>query len=125
MGEPGSRVPAEPRLPRSQRKLARAQSDPGLEPGAVPADLHRFLEFILPYFRWRLTRALSLESGDDLVTELLIRDADLSLTRTHVDLRMPLDSVRLSVRLAGLDQDPGWSPAFARVIAFHFTSQPL
>ena len=122
---PGKIAPAERRLPKSRRKLARARCDPGLEPAAVPGDLHRFLEFLLPYLRWRLTRALSLETGDDLVAELLVRDADLSLTRTHVDLRMPLESVRLSVRLSGLDQDPGWAPAFGRVIAFHFTSQPL
>jgi hypothetical protein len=120
--DPGSPAPAEPRLPKARRKLARARSDPGLEPGSVPAELHRFLEFILPYLRWRLTRALSLESGEDLVTELLLRRGDLSITRSHVDLRMPLESVRLSVRLAGLDQDPGWVPAFGRVIAFHFTS---
>jgi hypothetical protein len=108
------------RLPHALRRRARARSETGLPPTAAPAQLQRFLQFLLPYLRWRLVRALSLDRDDELPSELLLRRADLSLTATHVDLRMSLEGVRLSVRLAGLDVDPGWVPAFSRVISFHF-----
>jgi hypothetical protein len=41
-------------------------------------------------------------------------------SRTHVDVVMPLHSVSVHARLAGLDRDPGWVPALGRVVAFHF-----
>ena len=31
-----------------------------------------------------------------------------------------LRDARTDVRLAGLDADPGWQPAFGRVIRFHY-----
>jgi hypothetical protein len=46
--------------------------------------------------------------------------AILYLTRTHVDLTFSLDRVRLDIRQAGLDRDPGWVPELARAIAFHY-----
>jgi hypothetical protein len=42
------------------------------------------------------------------------------VTRTHVDLVLPLDAVRLPIRCAGLDQDPGWRPDLGRIVLFHF-----
>jgi hypothetical protein len=44
----------------------------------------------------------------------------LHLSAMHVDWTAPLDAVSLPVRLAGLDRDPGWVPAFGRVVLFHF-----
>lgn len=41
-------------------------------------------------------------------------------TRTHVDVLIPREEVRLDVRRAGLDRDPGWRPAYGRVIQLHF-----
>lgn len=40
--------------------------------------------------------------------------------RTHVDLYLGLDAVNLAARVAGLDRDPGWMPAFGRIVQFHF-----
>ena len=51
---------------------------------------------------------------------LLLVDGHLYVTATHLDLVMDLDRIRLEVRLAGLDADPGWAPDFGRVIRFHF-----
>jgi hypothetical protein len=60
---------------------------------------------------------------EDLATvlrEILQIPATLYLTRTHVDVVFTLEDIRLDVRLAGLDRDPGWVPELARAIAFHY-----
>jgi hypothetical protein len=120
---PTAGAPATPcwRMPRGLARLARKRARVALPPALESAGLARFLEFFLPYLRWRLGRALSLAAEADLGAELLVRRADLSLTRSHVDVRMSLASVRLSVRLAGLDADPGWAPSFGRVVSFSYT----
>ncbi|MCG6942875.1 MAG: hypothetical protein LJE69_16690 [Thiohalocapsa sp.] len=41
-------------------------------------------------------------------------------TPTHLDLHWPLAAVRLPVRLAALDIDPGWVPWLGRVVTFHY-----
>lgn len=56
----------------------------------------------------------------DAISDYLLAPATLYLTRTHVDLVFSLDQIRLDVRMAGLDQDPGWVPELARAIAFHY-----
>jgi hypothetical protein len=48
--------------------------------------------------------------------------ARLCATRSHIDLHFPLAAVRLDVRLAGLDVDPGWIPWLGKVVHFHFGS---
>jgi hypothetical protein len=44
-------------------------------------------------------------------------------TRTHVDVFMSLAHVRLEVRLAGLDLNPGWVPWLGRVVTLHYESE--
>jgi hypothetical protein len=93
----------------------------GLASGATGnPELDRFLRFVVPFLRWRLGRSLSLEPGEEIAEELLIRDGEVAIATSHIDVRMPLDQVRLSVRLAGLDANPGFVPALGRVITFHF-----
>ncbi|HSE53331.1 MAG TPA: hypothetical protein VLB00_14175, partial [Gemmatimonadales bacterium] len=93
----------------------------GLGSGATGnPELDRFLRFVVPFFRWRLGRALSLEPGEEIAEELLARDGEVAIATSHIDVRMPLDQVRLSVRLSGLDANPGFVPALGRVITFHF-----
>jgi hypothetical protein len=85
-------------------------------------DLRRFLQFILPYIRWRLSDALA-QGGMSLKTgaaTLLRRWGQLYVTSTHVDLVMDLKHVSLPVRVAGLDANPGWVPELGRVITFHY-----
>lgn len=67
----------------------------------------------------RLYLAERLEFPEAIAT-YLTEPATLYLTRTHVDVVFTLDQIRLDVRMAGLDQDPGWVPELARVIAFHY-----
>lgn len=56
----------------------------------------------------------------DAIAQYLLEPATLYLTRTHVDVVFTLDQIRLDVRMAGLDRDPGWVPELARAIAFHY-----
>jgi hypothetical protein len=79
--------------------------------------------------RWvsRLARRLRPELGlalgctPDAVGGVLLRHRGrVEATATHVDVMLSLADLPISVRLAGLDRDPGWIPAAGRTIAFHF-----
>ena len=110
-------------LPPSWRSGARRRRPraAGLGSGATGnPELDRFLRFVVPFLRWRLGRALSLEPNEEIAEELLARDGEVAIATSHIDVRMPLDQVRLSVRLSGLDANPGFVPALGRVITFHF-----
>lgn len=41
---------------------------------------------------------------------------------THVDVHLRMDDIRLPVRRAGLDVNPGWLPWLGRVVTFHYGS---
>lgn len=56
---------------------------------------------------------------DQLAPYLQIRGR-LWLTETHLDLELSIEEIRLPIRLAGLDANPGWVPALRRVVSFHF-----
>lgn len=82
--------------------------------------VRRWLAVVTPLLRAMLTAALN-DSDDDPVAGLLLRRGRLFLTPSHVDLVLPLEGVSLPARLAGLDFDPGWLPAYGRVVQFHFS----
>jgi hypothetical protein len=46
-------------------------------------------------------------------------------TPSHLDVYATLDSVRLPVRLAGLDINPGWLPWLGRVVTFHYVESRM
>jgi len=48
------------------------------------------------------------------------RRARVTISRTHVDLYLPIEQIDMTARRSGLDQDPGWAPDFGRIITFHF-----
>jgi hypothetical protein len=54
--------------------------------------------------------------------ELIGRPAQLTATRTHLDLFFDLNQTDIRIRKAGLDLNPGWLPWFGRVIQFHYRS---
>jgi len=85
--------------------------------------LDRWLQFLLPYLRWRLGTALKLENADGatISRQLFFRRGELFVTRAHIDLVMSLNDATLNVRVAGLDCNPGWVPALCRVVTFHYT----
>lgn len=84
----------------------------------VSRAMRRWLAAVTPLLRRMVYRALGGEV--DLAAGLLLRHGQLYVTSSHVDLVMPLNSVSLPVRLAGLDFNPGWLPAFGRIVQFHY-----
>jgi len=56
----------------------------------------------------------------DPIHSILDARARIYVTSSHVDLVLRLDTADLTLRRAGLDRDPGWLPAYGRVVYFHF-----
>jgi hypothetical protein len=54
------------------------------------------------------------------LAEIVNRPGRILLTRADLDVTLPLSSVDLRIRRAGLDLDPGWVPWFGRVVRFHY-----
>jgi hypothetical protein len=88
------------------------------EEGKSP--LERWLDWLLPYVRARLCRALGVADAMEAGALLLVHRARVLTSATRVDLAMSLAELPIAIRLAGLDRDPGWVPAAGRFIAFHY-----
>jgi hypothetical protein len=71
-----------------------------------------------PYLRARL--ALALGTPARRLAALLRLPARVHDTGSRVDVHIALDALPLTVRLAGLDRDPGWIPAAGCDLRFHF-----
>lgn len=67
----------------------------------------------------RLSRFEELPAGWDYVN-FFAHPATVLVTRTHLDVKLPLESISTPARLVGLDLNPGWQPAWGRVITFYF-----
>jgi hypothetical protein len=64
---------------------------------------------------WRVSRIT--------VREIANRSGRVWLTRTDLDVTLPLAATDIRIRRAGLDIDPGWLPwfgQFGRVVRFHY-----
>jgi hypothetical protein len=88
------------------------------EPAPV---LARWVARLGGYARARLAAALGLTDPAAVGDAVLAHRAEVLVTSTHVDVRLPLAELPLEIRLAGLDRDPGWIPAAGRFLAFHFS----
>ena len=88
----------------------------------LPPDLRQWLSFVLPTIRCWLQ--IILRENSPLIPHpssfLLRQNGRLYLSSSHIDIVMPLNSISLPVRLAGLDLDPGWLPDYGRVVQFHY-----
>jgi hypothetical protein len=104
------------RMPPAFRREVRSAASIRPTGLVLSRELRRFLHFLLPYARWRMRRAF----GSFAWQPLLLRRGHLYLSRTHVDLVMPMSQISVPIRLAGLDANPGWAPELGRVITFHF-----
>lgn len=63
--------------------------------------------------------------GEQLFNQDLFRiEAVLEIDASHVEVLYKLDAVRLDVRRAGLDIDPGWLPWLGKVVRFHYGALP-
>jgi hypothetical protein len=115
------------RLPVDWSNLDTPRADPVTPMGltlAAPASqgLRRWLRLVRPVVTGLLVERLGL-TVDELGVELLQRRARIVCDRTHVDVLLPLAEASVPVRRAGLDRDPGWVPALARVVTFHFDDE--
>jgi hypothetical protein len=89
--------------------------------GAAPAGpLIEWLDWLLPYLRWRLDRALGLDFPDQIAGLLCEQPACIRVTDARVEITFSLNRLPVQVRLSGLDRDPGWVPAAGRAIAFRY-----
>ena len=84
-----------------------------------PPQVTRWLDWLMPYIRARLIRALGVNM-EDLPELLCMHHAHVFVTATHLDIFLALAELPVEIRLAGLDRDPGWFPAAGRFVAFHF-----
>jgi hypothetical protein len=82
--------------------------------------LARWLSLTLPFVDWRLRLALNLPNDASLAEDLLLLPGQLYITASQIDLVASLNRISLPVRLAGLDRNPGWLPAWGRAVYFHF-----
>ncbi|MGB8506842.1 MAG: hypothetical protein WCD76_00420 [Pyrinomonadaceae bacterium] len=83
--------------------------------------LRRWLDWLTPYVRARLSLALGAGSSEGELARLLCEEhAVVRLTETHLDVTFSLAQQSIEVRIAGLDRNPGWVPAGGRYIAFHY-----
>jgi hypothetical protein len=61
--------------------------------------------------------------GQIPVREIVLRPGRVWLTRTDLDVTLPLADAEIRIRRIGLDIDPGWLPwfgNFGRVVRFHY-----
>jgi hypothetical protein len=63
---------------------------------------------------------LRLALGEDAVALLLCRPAEVEVGPGSVAVVFSLDDHPVELRLAGLDRDPGFVPAAARTVTFHY-----
>lgn len=100
--------------------LARTELPTPVTPEAQ--HLEQWLGWLEPYVRARLARALGLapDDAEELERTLLLHEARLFVTESHVDVVFALTQLPLAVRIAGLDRDIGWIPAAGRHLFFHF-----
>lgn len=103
----------------TRRPLARAPMAPEVPfPTGCPSRYGQWLRAIVPAIQHRLRLALGTATPLDALLEV---PATLWIGSSHIDLVIDLSNIDLAVRLAGLDHDPGWLPAYGRVIQFHFS----
>lgn len=73
-----------------------------------------------------LDLAQQLYGQSDLWNEGLLNiPAWVRHTPSHLDIYYPLSKVRLPIRLAGLDVNPGWAPWLGRVVTFTYEAAPI
>lgn len=71
-----------------------------------------------------LTRLqVSLPEVEDVGAFLLRRTARVYISRTHLDLDLPMEQADVRLRRAGLDFNPGWVPTLGYILHFHYLDE--
>ena len=82
--------------------------------------LERWLDWIVPYIRVRLVRALGVAPDSAWPSLFFNHEARVLVSDTRLDVIFSLHRHPFEIRFSGLDRDPGWVPAAGRFIAFYF-----
>jgi hypothetical protein len=80
----------------------------------------RWLGALGEYLCARLTVALAAGGAADVRALVCRHPARVVATAISVEVHLALADLPLSIRIAGLDRDPGWIPAAGRSVSFHF-----
>jgi hypothetical protein len=88
-------------------------------------DLHsakskKWLKNLAEFLEKRLFQALNLQSARELNAILFERQADVTVSGTHLEITFGLADLPFEVRLAGIDRNPGWIPAAGKYVYFYF-----
>lgn len=54
---------------------------------------------------------------------LIMREGQIAITRTHLDILFDIDQLDMRIRRAGLDINPGWVGYLGKVVQFHYESE--
>lgn len=101
-------------------RLRRIARMPAMLYGRNPRQ--RWLSWLLSYLQARLALALGIDaSADDLAALLCRQPASVRCDMTTLLVQLPLATLPLPIRIAGLDRDPGWIPAAGRALQFRFS----
>lgn len=92
----------------------------------VPRSLQRRLRSRIRTLAGRIPGWLQRHLGREFeVAQLVVRSkARLFVTPMHLDVVWPIDEIQIAIRRAALDADPGWLPAWGRIVRFHFSDDP-
>jgi hypothetical protein len=115
---PGAGVdpPNEWRLPESWNSWGRVPED------REWATLAEWLDWLAPVIAGRLSSALGIADPSEAARWLIERRAAILASPAHLDVMLQLDVLAVEIRLALLDRDPGWIPATAMTVRFHYES---
>lgn len=113
--------PGEGFAPPADWALPDAWRGPAVSHGLAvpPAGLAAWSGWLLTQIAPRLAALLDCPP-DALGPRLCGYHATVWLGDEVLDVYLSLDALPIEIRVAGLDRDPGWLPAAARIIRFHF-----
>jgi hypothetical protein len=85
----------------------------------VSAAAHQEIDALVRLWAVRVRRWCWRE-GRISAREIVNREGHVWLTRTDLDVTLPMDQADVRIRRIGLDIDPGWLPWFGKVVRFHY-----
>jgi hypothetical protein len=78
------------------------------------------IQSLLPHLRSRIARALGVADPRHADALLCVHRGQVVTSPAHLDVFFSLAAHPLTIRLAGLDRNPGWIPAADRIVTFHY-----